>query len=105
MSQKIYKLCLIRGFKEAYYQLSEEAKQSLWEEVSKAIEKAGAKMATPYYSCRWSNDKYETFFMMEYPNVESAIMDTAGVEEAGLFRYMVSETILGIEAEDEEATS
>jgi hypothetical protein len=105
MSQKIYKLALIRGYTEAYYQLSEEEKQSLWAEVGKAIEKAGAKMATPYYSCRWSNDKYQTFFMIEYPDVESAIMDTAGVEKAGLFRYMVSETILGIEEASEEATS
>jgi hypothetical protein len=103
MSQRIYKLCLIRGYTEAYYQLSEEAKQSLWEEVGKAVEKAGAKMATPYYSCRWSSDKYYAFFTMEYPDVESAIMDTAGVEKVGLFRYIVSETILGIEESDEEA--
>lgn len=104
MSKKIYKLCLIRGYTEAYYQLSEDEKKSLWERVGKAIEKAGAKMATPYYSCRWSNDKYHTFFTMEYPDVESAIMDTTGVEEAGLFRYMVSETILGIEEGVEGAT-
>ncbi len=105
MSRKIYKLCLIRGYTEAYYQLSEEEKKSLWERVSKAIEKAGAKMATPYYSCRWSTDKYHTFFTMEYPDVESAVMDTAGVEEAGLFRYLVSETILGIEEDSGGATS
>lgn len=55
--------------------------------------------------CRWSNDKYLTFFTMEYPDVESAIMDTTGVEEAGLFRYMVSETILGIEEGTAGATS
>lgn len=98
MAQKIYKLCLIRGYTEAYYQLSQEAKNKLWEQVGKAIEKAGAKMATPYYNCRWSNDKYNTFFTMEYPDVESAIADTTGVEEAELFRYIISETILGIES-------
>jgi len=96
MSQKIYKLCLIRGYTEAYYQLSEEAKRKLWEQVGKVIESVGAKMATPYYDCRWSNDKYMTFFTMEYPNVEAAIADTDGVEKAELFRYMVSETILGV---------
>ena len=101
MSQKIYKLCLIRSYTEAYHQLSAEAKETLWKQVSEAIEKAGAKMASPYYDCRWSNDKYATFFLMEYPDVESAIMDTAGVEKAGLFRYIVSETILGIEATSE----
>ncbi|MGA2975756.1 MAG: hypothetical protein ABSF77_10650 [Spirochaetia bacterium] len=104
MSQKIYKLCLVRGYTEAYYQLSEEEKKSLWDKVYAAIEKADAKMAGPYYDCRWSTDKYITFFMMEYPNVEAAIKDTAGVEKAELFRYMVSETILGIE-QGKEATT
>ena len=98
MAQKIYKLCLIRGYTEAYYQLTEEAKNKLFEQVGKVIEKAGAKMSTPYYNCRWSNDKYMTFFTMEYPNIEAAIADTDGVEKAELFRYMISETILGVEA-------
>ena len=98
MAQKIHKLCLIQGYTEAYYQLSQEAKDKFWAEVGKTIEKAGAKMSTPYYDCRWSNDKYMTFFTMEYPNIEAAIADTAGVEKAELFRYMVSETILGIES-------
>ena len=97
MAQKIYKLCLIRGYTEAYHQLSDEAKQKLWDRVGEVIHKAGAKMATPYYDSRWSNDKYRTFFIMEYPDIEAAIADTAGVEEAELFRYMISETILGIE--------
>jgi hypothetical protein len=50
MAQKIHKLCLIRGYTEAYYQLSQEAKDKLWAEVGKVIEKAGAKMSTPYYT-------------------------------------------------------
>ena len=98
MSTKIYKLCLVRGYTEAYHQLSEEEKKRFWEQVREIIrEKAGAKMVTPYYDCRWSNDKYATFFILEYPDVESAMMDTTGVEELGMYRYLVSETILGIE--------
>ena len=64
MPRKIYKLCLIRGYTEAYYQLAEEDKKKLWERVGAAIEKAGAKMSTPYYDCRWSTDKFSTFFIM-----------------------------------------
>ena len=100
MSKPIYKLCLIRGYTEAYYQLSEEAKKAFWDEVSKAIHAAGAEMSGPYYDCRWSNDKYDLWFTMKYPNVESAIADTDGVRKAGIFRYLVSETILGIEQEE-----
>ena len=95
MSKPIQKLCLIRGFTEAYFQLSEEERATLWKRVDEAINKAGARMITPYYDSRWSNDKYSMFFIMEYPDIEAAIADTAGVEEAGLFRYIVSETILG----------
>ena len=97
MATKIHKLCLIRGYTEAYHQLSEEEKKNLWDRVGQAIEKAGAKMASPYYNCRWSNDKYTSFFIMEYPDMESAMADTAGVEAAGRFRYMHSETILGVQ--------
>lgn len=98
MSQKIYKLCLIRGYTEAYYQLSKEAKDKLFEQIGQVIEKAGAKMIGPYYNARWSNDKYMTFFTMEYPNIEAAMADTEGVEKAELFRYLVSETILATES-------
>jgi hypothetical protein len=98
MSTKIFKLVLIKGFTEAYYQLSEEDKANLWERIRQnVIDKAGAKTVTPFYDCRWANDQYESFFVIEYPNVEAAIMDTAGAEALELFRYLNSETILGIE--------
>jgi len=99
MPRTIYKLCLIRGYTEAYYQLSEDEKKVKWDEISQAITASGAEMHGPYYDCRWSNDKYQVWFTMKYPDIDSAIADTHGVEKAGLFRYMVSETILGIEAE------
>jgi hypothetical protein len=103
MAQKIYKLCLIHGYTEAYYQLSAEEKEKFWEEQDKVIGPTGAKLITPYLGCRWANDKYHTFFVLEYPDIEAAIADTKGVEKIGLFRYLVSETILGIEESFEEA--
>ena len=57
-------------------------------------------MTTPYYNSRWANDKYLLYFIMEYPDIEAAMADTAGVEKIELFRYLVSETILGTEAEE-----
>jgi hypothetical protein len=100
MSKPIYKLCLIRGFTESYYQLTNEQKKALWDDLSRVLEPTGAKMSGPYYDCQWSNDKYMTWFTMEYPSIESAIMDTHGCQSIQLFRYMVSETILGIEEEN-----
>ena len=72
----------------------------LWENLSRVLEPTGAKLSGPSYDCQWSNDKYLAWFIMEYPNIESAIMDTHGCQEIQLFRFMVSETILGIEEED-----
>src|SRR5258708_3380544 len=97
MPQKIYKLCLIRGYKEAWYQLSAAEKQSLWDRVMKNLERVGAKSSTPSYDCRWSNDQYLEWFTMEYPRVEVAMAETAFAEAAALWRYLISETILGIE--------
>jgi hypothetical protein len=99
MPRKIFKLVLIRGYTEAWYQLSEEEKTNVRESVHTAIKNAGAKMTTPYYDCRWANDKYQLFFIMEYPDIEGAIADTTGVEKADWFRYLDSETLLGIERE------
>ncbi|MEZ4619856.1 MAG: hypothetical protein R2867_30740 [Caldilineaceae bacterium] len=105
MSQKIYKLCLVRGYTEAYHQLSEEEKQQFFEEQREVFEGTGAKPITPLMNCRWATDKYRTFFVLEYPNLDAAIADTKGVEKIGMFRYLVSETILGIEESMEETIS
>lgn len=98
MARKIYKLVLMRGYTEAYYQLSPEQKQKLDEDLEKAVlVDAGAKLVTPYYDCRWSTDQYSMFFVMEYPDIEAAIADSAGVAKFDWYRYVTAETILGIE--------
>lgn len=99
MSKPIYKLCLIRRFTEAYYALPQEQKQMLWDELGRVLAPTGAEMCGPYYDCQWGNDQYVTWFTMKYPSIESAIMDTHGCQEIQLFRYMISETILGVEAD------
>ena len=101
MSKPIYKLCLIRGYTEAYYQLSEAEKKTYWDELAKEIFATGAEMSGPYYDCKWSNDRYEQWFTMKYPNIEAAIADTHACQKGNLFRYMISETILGIEQEED----
>ncbi|MDQ4138020.1 MAG: hypothetical protein M3116_04155 [Actinomycetota bacterium] len=96
MATPIVKLCLIRGYTEAYHQLSDAERKELWDKVDAGLQKVGGKLVGPYYDCRWSNDKYASFFLLEYPDVDAVIAESANVEEAGLFRYMVSETILSV---------
>jgi len=100
MTKPIYKLCLIRGYTEAYYQLSDAQKKALYDDMGKVLQPIGAEMSGPYYDCQWANDQYLTWFIMKYPNLEAAIADTHGVQKIQLSRYLVSETILGIELED-----
>jgi hypothetical protein len=87
MAKKIYKLCLMRRYTEAYYELSPEKKQQLTDDLYAAVYKTGAKMVTPYYNCRWANDEYDCFFILEYPDIEAAMADTAGVEKIEWFRF------------------
>ncbi len=94
MSRKIYKLCLVKGFTEAYNLLSDEGKKDVWGKVESAMGKAGSKMITPYYNCRWSNEQYQNFFIIEYPDAEAAITDTTNLEQADWYRYIIAETIL-----------
>ncbi len=105
MSRKIYKLCLVRGFTEAYHQLSEEGKQSIWNEVESAMKKADSKMVTPYYNCRWSNEQYQTFFIIEYPDADAAIADATHMENANWHRYINAETILAYDGGMETANT
>lgn len=104
MSKPIFKLCLVRGFTDAYYQLSDEERDRLWKQDEEGLKKVGAKVVGPYYECRWSNDKYASFFIIEYPDIEAAISETANADQAGLFKYILSETILGIAQTEQNAS-
>ncbi len=103
MPRRIYKLSLARGLTEAYYQLSEEERTTVLGRERATRGKADARVVTPCYDCRWSTDGYLRFFIMEYPGAKSAIMDATGVEKLELFRYLVCETIPGIDAGTEGA--
>ena len=105
MAQPIVKLVLIRGYTEAYYQLSKEEQDQLMAQVIDAVTSVGAKGVGPSYNCRWSNDTYDSFFLVEYPDIDAAIADTAAVEKLGLFRYIVSETILAIPQASDDTNS
>lgn len=96
MSTPIYKLCLVKGMTEAYFQLSSEDKKAYDEATFQVVKEVGAEVVGPVYDCRWSNDQYDCWFILKYPSIEAAIADTDGVRKLGLFRYMVGETILGI---------
>jgi hypothetical protein len=103
MSKKIFKLCLVKGFTEAYRQLSEEGKKEIWDKIGSFADNSASKMITPYYNCRWSNEQYQTFFIIEYPDIEAVIAETNNNEQADWYRYIIAETILGLDGGSETA--
>ena len=86
--------------KEAYYHHSEEEKNKLWDQIRDGMKKTGTKVIGNY-ECRWPNDKYESFILMEYRDTQLLIDEIVNATKADRFRYLESETILGIAVPEE----
>lgn len=98
MTGPIYKLFIIRGFREAHYQLSKEESDRLWSNVGKNEESAGAKVVVTC-DIRWWNEAYANWGIVEYPDLQAVQKVTRAHEEIQLFRYVDSETYLGTKSE------
>lgn len=103
MATPITKLVLVRGYTEAYHQLTETERTAFWNKMESGNERSGAKIVSPLYNARWSNDRYHGFLLMEYPDTDAVIAESASAAETEHFRYVVAETILGIPFMDGEA--
>ncbi len=60
MPEKIYQLYLSVGYKEAYYQLSAEAKESLWQKAEERVTANGGKFLIHCCS-RWCDETYQAW--------------------------------------------
>ncbi len=94
MTSPIYKLSIIRGFREAHYQFSKEENDRLWSNVGKNEESAGAKLILAC-DARWGNEAYANWGIIEYPDLQAVQKVTRENEDNNLFRYVDSETYLG----------
>ena len=104
MSQPVYLLVLGKGWTEAWYQLSEEEKDSLWSKVSKVDKRAGRKLVIGCHS-RWADEEIFDWAVMEYPNMEAYQKKVEELEELGWWRYFSAKTILGTKMEDTRLSS
>lgn len=90
----IYHLFIVRSYREAYYQLSPEAREQLWSRINESSEAAGAKMLVGCYS-RWSNETYPAWGVEEYPDLQALQQATRTNEKNQIFRYFEAETYNG----------
>ncbi|MFT3893116.1 MAG: hypothetical protein QM730_15915 [Anaerolineales bacterium] len=91
----IYHLFLVRGYREAYYQLSPEGRDQLWARVGESSQAAGAKTIVGCYS-RWSNETYPAWGIEEYPNLQALQQSARTNEKNQHFRYLEAETYNGV---------
>ena len=96
MAKPIYKFFMAR-FSEAWYQLSEEERNSLVAEFDEALEKAGGKRII--CDTNWSSDQWAIAGMEEFPNIEAVQNYMAAVNELNLFRYVEGRSVLGTKLE------
>jgi len=93
MAGPVYKMFYAR-WKEAWFQLSKEEQQSLFEKIEEAMKKVGGKSMLICDSS-WTSEQWWFWGVEEYPNIE-AVQEYANLlNEIGWLRYVDSETLLG----------
>ncbi len=90
----IYHLFIVRGYREAYYQLSQEEREQLWARVGESGRAAGAKVLVGCYS-RWSNEVYPAWGVEEFPDLQAVQQSARTNEKNEHFRYIEAETYNG----------
>lgn len=91
----IYHLFIVRGYREAYYQLSPEARDQVLARFCESGTAAGAKILVGCYS-RWSNETYPVWGVEEFPDLQAVQQATRVNEKNEHFRYIEAETYSGI---------
>ena len=99
MAQPVYKLWTVK-FKEAWYQLSKDERNSLFAQVTATLEKVGAKIVVAC-DASWSSEQWPFFGIEEYPDIEAVQAHAQLLNEMQWFRYVESTTALGTALEIE----
>jgi hypothetical protein len=79
---------------EAGYQLGPDGQNALLAKEAELRERLGVKNVVLCNS-GWNDERWGAFGVHEYANMDCVLQHYAGMMEIGLFRYMVSESMLG----------
>src|SRR5262249_56518148 len=93
MAGPIYRLFLGKPT-EAWYQLSEDERRSLFGKLTAALAEVGGKEVITCTSS-WSTEQWPFFGIEEFPDVEALQKLAARHEEINWYRYVESMTVVG----------
>ena len=99
MTEPIHALIMVKGFTEAWYQLSDADQKSWFEKLTAIVEGVGAKWLVACDS-RWANEEYALWGVIEYPSLDACKQAIAENEKAGWYRYTSATSLLGIEIKE-----
>jgi len=99
MAQPIYKVFLLKP-KEAWYQLSEEDRESHLAKDEESRKKVGGKVIVACNS-GWSSDQWPYFGVEEFPDIEAVQKHSEELIKLNWFRYFESMSFLGTKWEPE----
>ncbi len=98
MSTPVYLLVLAKGQTEAWYQLSQAERDSLWAKVVEIDNRAGVKWQIAC-SSRWADEETFRWAVAEYPSMEAYQKKVEELEALEWWRYFSGKTILGTKME------
>ena len=93
MAGPVYKMFYAR-WREAWFQLSKDEQDALFEKIQAAMKKVGGKSMLICDSS-WSSEKWWFWGVEEYPNIEAVQEYANMLNDIGWLRYVDSETLLG----------
>ena len=92
MSEPVYKLAILKGFQDAWYQLPTEEQERIDAAQQAANDEVGAEIVLICDS-RWANEAVPWWGVFKYPSIEAVQQFTA--KDLEWFRYAIAETTLG----------
>jgi hypothetical protein len=95
MTGPVYHLFIVHGYREAYYQLSDDGRKKFWANIDENNKAVGAKSLVVCNS-RWCDESALAWGVEELADLQAVQKSARGNEENEHFRYMDAETYLGL---------
>ena len=98
MGKPVYKTFKV-GWSEAAYALSDEEREAILAKVNDALEAVGGKRVVMCDSS-WASDRWRSFGVEEFPNIEAVQKHAQLLDEIDWHRYIEADTLIGTAWED-----
>jgi hypothetical protein len=98
MTGPLYHLFIVRGYREAYYQLSAAERDQFWAKVSENSAAAGVKNSFIVYS-RWGSEACLAWGIEEYVDLPALLKKSARDDDYNHHRYLDAESYLGMKVD------